>query len=60
MPSTDMNIFLLQVLELPQLMDSCIRSGNYEEALELAAYVRRLRKKHGHIPLIAVSNALYY
>jgi len=55
-----MNIFLLQVLELPQLMDSCIRSGNYEEALELAAYVRRLRKKHGHIPLIAVSNALYY
>lgn len=45
---------LLEILEIPQLMETFIKNDGFEEALELASYVRRLAFKHGHIPLINV------
>jgi len=44
---------LLEVLELPQLAETCVRNGHYEEALELKQYVTRLNKKLGSIPIVA-------
>lgn len=43
---------LLEVLEIPQVMETCVRNGYYEEALELSAHMRRVDKKHGGIPIV--------
>lgn len=49
------NAQLLEILELPQLMNSFINDGLYEDALELASHVRKLYNKHPDIPIFKVS-----
>ncbi|XP_076888485.1 conserved oligomeric Golgi complex subunit 8-like [Bidens hawaiensis] len=43
---------LLDLLEIPQLMDTCVRNGNYGEALDLEAYVSKLSTMHPKLPVI--------
>ena len=45
---------LLEVLEIPQVMETCVRNNYYEEALDLSVHVRRMSKKHGDVPIIKV------
>jgi hypothetical protein len=43
---------LLELLEAPQLMDTCVRNGIYDEALDLAAFIGRLGLLHPDLPVV--------
>lgn len=45
---------LLDILELPTLMDTCIRGGNYDEALDLRSHANKLALVYGDVPVIKV------
>ena len=40
---------LLELLEIPQLMDTCVRSGAHDDALDLSAFVAKLGLLHSDL-----------
>ena len=43
---------LLGLLEVPQLMDACVRNGNYDEALDFQAFINRLGALHSDMGVV--------
>ena len=43
---------LVELLELPELMDTCVRAQLYEEALDLETYGKTLVARHPNIPIV--------
>lgn len=43
---------LLGLLEIPQLMDACVRNGNFDEALDFQLFVNRLGALHGEMAVV--------
>lgn len=43
---------LLELLDAPQLMDTCVRNGIYDEALDLHAFIMRGSLLHPDLPVV--------
>ena len=39
-------------MEVPKLMDACVRNGHYDEALDLENFVAKMEATHGDIGLV--------
>ena len=42
---------LLEVLEVPSLMDTCLRNGSFDDALDLRAFVSKTALLHPNLPV---------
>ena len=42
-----------------QVVDTCVRNGYYEEALDLCSHVRHMERKHTHIPIVKVLTIIH-
>ncbi len=40
---------ILELLEIPQLMNACVRNGSYDEALDLKAFASKIALLHPNV-----------
>ena len=45
---------ILELLEIPQLMTACVRSGSYDEALDLRAFAAKTALLHQNLEVNAL------
>ena len=43
---------MLELLEVPQLMDTCIRNGSYDDALDLKGFIGKLAFMHSDLTVV--------
>jgi len=43
---------IIEFLEIPQLLDTCVRNQYYEEALELETHVQKLKTRLDSVPIV--------
>ena len=43
---------MLELLEVPQLMDTCIRNGSYDDALDLKGFIGKLAFMHSDLKAV--------
>ena len=43
---------MLELLEVPQLVDTCIRNGNYDDALDLKGFISKLAFMHSDLKVV--------
>ncbi|EJD03485.1 Dor1-domain-containing protein [Fomitiporia mediterranea MF3/22] len=48
---------LIDILDVPQLIDTCVRSSYYQEAMDLAAHASRLAQSLPDVPIVQDVNA---
>ena len=48
---------ILELLEIPQLMNACVRNGSYDEALDLKAFASKIALLHPNIQAGSLTNA---
>jgi len=47
------HLTILELLEVPQLMETCIRAGNFDEALDLRSFASKVSLLHSGLPVVA-------
>ena len=43
---------MLELLEVPQLMDTCVRNGSYDDALDLKGFIAKLAFMHSDLKVV--------
>ena len=43
---------ILELLEVPQLMETCVRNASYDEALDMHSYIARLKTMHPDVRIL--------